>query len=264
MADLSEVQDAIRDLCTPLVYPNGTLQPSIVNAPVKVYSGYPKPKNLDDDLSNGITHINIFAENKERNTTRFLHEYENIDAPVPTIVLTVTNNQVLVSGVNIPTTYQFCTIIVNNITYSYEVQQTDTLASIAINLAAIIPTANAFGNLITIANAYKIVARVGVKTTVRYESKRQEKCFMVQIWAPDFTKRDVLGKALDTYLPTYYHLELYDQIAKMIFAGSHQVDESEKQILYRRILYFNVEYSTNYEIPATLITSTQVNVSEEN
>ena len=264
MADLSEVTDAIRDLCTALIYPNGILQPSIINAPVKIYSGWPTPKNLDDDLAAGTSHVNVFADGKERNTTRFLHPYEDLD-PIPaTVVLTVSNNTVLVSGVNIPTVEQYCTVIVNNTTYSYAVQPTDTLASIAINISLLIPTATVFGNLITIANAYKIIARVGTQANVRFETKRQEKCFQIQVWCPDFTKRDLLGKALDTFLPTNYHFTLYDQVAKFIYAGCHQVDDSEKQKCYRRILYFNVEYSTNYDILAPIITSTDAIIEPQN
>jgi hypothetical protein len=263
MADLSEVTDAIRDLCAQLIYPDGLSLPSIINAPVKIYSGWPVPKNLDDDLANGISHVNVFADGKERSTTRFLQPYTNPITDLSTITLTVSGNTVTIGGVNIPNVTQFCTIIVNNTTYSYAVLPSDTLANIAIQLSLLIPTATVFGAVITIGNAYKIIARVGAATAVTFESKRQEKCFLVQTWCPTFDKRDALAKALDTYLPLNKHFELYDQIAKMVYAGCHQLDESEKQKCYRRILYFNVEYATQYDIPATIITSTDATVDVE-
>lgn len=263
MADLSEVSDALRDLCQSIIYPDGTSNPSVINSDVKIYSGWPIPKTLDEDVIAGISHISIFSEGKERNTTRFLQNYDYLPAEIPTIVLEVDDNAVEILGINTPSVSQWCTLIVNGTTYTYTVQPTDTLNQIAINLAALIPSATAFSTTITIPGAYKIIARVGTNADVQYETKRQERCFEIHVWAPDYTKRDALSKYLDTFLPQRYHFELSDQWAKLTYSGSHQIDNCEKTILYRRIMYYNVEYGTNFRVNAPVITSTEVNVNNE-
>lgn len=262
MSDLSEVSDAIRDLCASIIYPDGESNPSVINAGVKIYSGWTEPKTLDADMAAGISHVSIFTESKEKNTTRFLQSYDYLPVQSATIILETDLNTVEVLGVNIPTIPQWCTLIVNGTTYTYTVQPTDSLIQIALNLASLIPSATAFLTTITIPAAYSIVARVGSNADVQYETKRQERCFEIHVWAPDYTKRDAISKYLDTFLPQRYHFELSDQWAKLTYSGSHQLDITEKTILYRRIMYYNVEYGTNFRVKAPVITSTEVNLSD--
>ena len=55
MADLSDVLTFMATTVAAIIYPNGTSQPSIVAAPVKIYEGWPLADQLDRDMAGTTT-----------------------------------------------------------------------------------------------------------------------------------------------------------------------------------------------------------------
>lgn len=138
MADISDVSAALVALIAQTLYPNGIGQPSVVAAPCMVYVGWPVPAQLDKDLAQGNCHVSIFPSANERNTTRYLRQWQQLPAVAPTLTLTQSGKQIEVGGA-----VQACNVCVllNGDYYTYAVQPGDTLASVATALAVQIPGA---------------------------------------------------------------------------------------------------------------------------
>ena len=72
MADVSDVLSLLSGMAAAAVYPNGTAQPSVCNADIKVYPGWPVPNVLDTALAAGKLHISVYPLGTERKTSRHL------------------------------------------------------------------------------------------------------------------------------------------------------------------------------------------------
>ena len=75
-------------------------------------------------------------------------------------------------------------------------------------------------------------------------TKRQEKVFIVTVWAPSPEIRELLVKSLDSELSDMPRITLPDQQAMNRYRGEFTSDENEKKGLYRHDLYYAVEYAT--------------------
>lgn len=244
MSDLSDVSGALVSLIAGIAYPNGTTQPSIVGNPVLVYGGWPNPVNLAADLKANKIHVSVFPT-LERIVDTAASDWTVPTAPVNTVTLTLTGQTVTVGGTI--STPQNAALVVDGKPYVYAVQATDTLAIIASALAALVAvdqTATATGAVVTIPNAKYISPRVGGKGTAQRETRRQERTFMISIWANCFDQRDPIAGKIDSALSNLSHLALADQNATLRYKSSRQDDDQQKERIYRRDLMYAAEYST--------------------
>lgn len=265
MADLSDVQNALVTLAAQTIYPNGTAQPSIATAPVIIYAGWPSSARLDDDLAAGKVHVSVYARPEERNTTRYSRDWQTVSINPATITLTATVNTVTVGGTI--TTPQNATLLVNGKAYSYALQAADTLTTIATALAALVNVdtpATSSGAVVTIPTAYKITARVGTTGTSIRELRRQERVFQLVIWAPTPALRDAVTQPLDVALAVLNFITLPDtSAARLIYKSSPITDDLQKAGLYRRDLFYTVEYATTQTQINTTVTDMQSNFSNQ-
>lgn len=82
MADLADVENAIKALVIGIVYPNGNSSPSIVNEQVTIGRGWPLAKDIDTALAAGSVIVSIFSPpGMERNTTRYPRDDEVLSGP---------------------------------------------------------------------------------------------------------------------------------------------------------------------------------------
>lgn len=260
MADLSDVANALVTLAAAVAYPNGTSQPSLIGADVRVFVGWPTPARLDADLAVGKVNISVFpVPGMERVISSAFGDWTTPTAPVNTITLTLSGQTVTVGGT--VSTPQNAALVVDNKAYVYAVQAGDTLASIATALAALVnvdQTATAAGAVVTIPGATYISPRVGGVGTSQRETGRIEHLFMLTTWAPSPTLRDQLAPKINSALSGTTHLLLPDQsTATPRYRRSNQDDGSQKAGLFRRDLVYAVEYSTyttetDYQITATV------------
>lgn len=249
MADESDVGNVLVGLVSGVAYPNGTASPSIVNAGVMIYRGWPNSAQLDKDLAAGKAHVSIFAPaGMERNTTRYGRDDIEI-APAHTLTAAVAGNQVTIGG-TVSTPQNVLVLCGARFVFSYSVQNADTLASIAAALAAMIaasfPGTSASGSAITISGSPGIVqARVAGQGQVWTEQGRQEKSFWITCWCPTPTMRDVLAPAIDLALRQLDFITMSDQgAARLRYSSSRTSDEGSKVQIYRRDLVYSVEYAT--------------------
>lgn len=264
MANLSDVEDTLAELISKYLYPNGTLSPSVIPSVnnIYIYAGWPRPVDLEADVkNNNNAHVTIFPSNTGRNTTRFPQNWIESGFTPPTITLTLAGNQVTVGGsVSTP---QSCMIIVNGIGYAHQVQESDTLNTIAESLVEEIPNSSSVDNVITIDGAHSIVPRVTFYGTSSKEIKRQELIFNIITWTNTRDKRTQIADVIEKGLGAISRFTLPDNYDAMIFhVGIKDHDEFEKQApIYRRDLMFRIEYPTTATEEFPSIADTVTNIS---
>lgn len=82
MADLADVENALKALILGVIYPNGPSQPSIVNKQVTIGRGWPIAADIDTAMAAGNVIVSIFSPpGMERNTTRYPRDDEVVSGP---------------------------------------------------------------------------------------------------------------------------------------------------------------------------------------
>jgi hypothetical protein len=246
MADLYDVEIALKNLVINAVYPNGTSSPSVANIPITIGVGWPKPIDLDEKLLDGGAYVTVYAPNgMERVVTQLPTDWQLVTINPATLTLTVNEAGTTVTVGGTVSTPHGCLIKVDSERYFYEVLSDDTLESIATALASLIPSATSVGEVISIPNAYKVTAKVGVKGTSARILERQEKQFQIITWAFNPAIRATIGAALKVYFAKVYRFTLPDQFyAMMKYSRTSEFDDYQKTQLYRRDLFYLVNYPT--------------------
>ena len=245
-ADSSDVESALVLLVAQACYPNPQ------GVAVRVYRGWPVPAQLDADLAARIVNVSVYASDSESKATRHLPQWVELPPEAPQLVLTASNNAVTASGT--VGRYNAC-VSVDGKDYVYPVYLSDTPASIAQGLAALIPGASASGNVVTVPGA-NVSARVGGFGTAVRELKRQKKGYQVTVWAGSPELRDAVAPLADAALASVDYLPLPDGFsARLLYERSRQSDRAEKDGLYRRDLFYSAEFSTTQSQSAARVVS---------
>ena len=247
-----------------IAYPGGTGSPSIIGADCKIYRGWPVPTLLDRDLNAGKIHLSVFAHDIERRTTRHAQEWRSLPVTPPSLTLAVSDGTITAGGT--PSSPLNAAAIVDDRAYVYPVQPGDTLEVIAAALAAMINAdrpAAAEGPSITISGAYRIAARVGAVGTVVKEIRRQKRSFQLTCWCPSPEARDAIASALDAELADIDYLTLPDGTAgRLLYERTAVTDRSVREGLYRRDLFYSVEYGTTLSRSAAQIVAELLNLAD--
>ena len=242
MADLASVEQSLVSAITQIIYPAGTANPSLTGAPVIIYRGWPIPRNLDKDLASGTVNISVFAQDNERKVTRFPREWQVLSQPTVNLTLTVSDNTVTIGGTT--SSPLNAAVSVNGRTYVYAVQSNDSPTTIATALATL-SGGTSSGPVVTIPGASHLSAVAGGVGTMIRETKRQVRGFIVTLWCPDPDSRDAIAGPLDEALADIDYLTLPDgSAARLIYEKTRVSDRSERDNLYRRDLFYSVEYAT--------------------
>jgi hypothetical protein len=262
MPDLSQVLTTVTLLVQEAVYPNGTSQPSVAGVQVSIEEGWPIRSNLDKDLAAGYAHVSVFPTNKERVVTKFERTFQPNTLTPATLTAVVSGQTITIGGtVSIP---QAVMVIVNGQAaqgYGYQVLITDTLDSIAAGIAALIPGASAVGAVVTVPSAFDLVARIATQYTASEELSRQERVFMISVWSPTPEIRYLLGSAIDVTFKENYRIVLSDNYFGQVFYDHvEEIDMLEQEIIYRRDLFYNVQYPTTVTNSYTTITDPYTNL----
>ncbi|MGH8259850.1 MAG: hypothetical protein ACRES6_08950 [Steroidobacteraceae bacterium] len=272
MADVMDVANALVAIAAGVVYPNGTAQPSIAGATVKIFPGWPTPQQLAADMAAGTVEVSVYPSQTERNTTRYLLGDAEQTTNTPTLTLAAAGQSVTVAGIVPPASNPHnLAVFANGKPYVYAVKVSDTLASIAAALAALIavdvPGTAAAGAVITLPSPARLgPVRVGVTGTSAQEIARQERVFQIVVWAPNPTLRDQIAGPIDVALksPANWRVRLPDQsVARLIYKSTPYTDALQKQGIFRRDLLYTVEYGTIDVQTTTDVTAITAVVSAE-
>jgi hypothetical protein len=247
MADQSDVENALTAIVANALYPAGTAAPSVTGNTCRVYRGFPAAPALAADLGAGVSHVTVAASGAIKNVTRYPRIWQKV-APVPaSLTVQVTAQSASFSGSC--AVGQLAGIAVDGTLFPYAVQANDSTATIASNLAALLRGAGWIvdyaGATITVPGATHFTARVVTGAGALQEIKRQVQDFAMTLWCPNPAMRDIAAPAVDEALAAATFIPLADgSYARMIFAGSDVVDESEDATLYKRTLRYSAEYPT--------------------
>jgi len=198
MADISDVEQAVVDTVTGILYPAGTSSGSIIGTDCRIYRGWPNSATLNSDLSAGVINVTVVSDNDHGLvTTRYMDEWEIV--PVrPTLLATISGNSVMISGTPLPGTVVGA--LVDGVPFVYRIADGDTPALIAANLAGLIqrerPVTQSAAT-VTVPGAYRLIARVVVDANGTYEARRQEKGIRVILWCPSPATRDSIAATID-------------------------------------------------------------------
>lgn len=268
MADLSDVTATLVSLIAGIVYPNGTGQPSVAATDIVIYEGWPNPQQLDADVAVGKCHVSVYPRADERNTTRYSPTWQHATINTATLTLTVAGQTITLAGtIPLASNPTNLAVFANNLPYTYAVLPTDTLATAAAALAALIavgvPGTSAAGAVITLPALGLIEwARVGVTGTSVRTVRSQERVFQIGIWADTPAHRTAIAKAIDAALAVSTFLTMPDGTgARLTYKSSLISDALEKSRLYRRDLFYTVDYATTETETETQITAGQINES---
>ena len=248
MADLTDVANALVNVCVAAIYPSGTSQPPVGGVQAKVYQGWPEPAALSADLAAHVANVTIFPSPQEKITTRRIPDWQVLVAPAPTLTATVTpvGKTITIGGtVSVP---QAVVIVVDGVDYAYGVQVTDTLTTIAASLATLVSanqSASSASGVITVPGAHSMGAQIVASGTSGSEVALEARTFTISVWADCFDRREPLAKLLTPVLAGLYRLAMPDgSTATCEYAGSLQVDTEQKQGIYRRDIKLTIEYAT--------------------
>lgn len=272
MADISDVTSEVANQVTLAVYPNGTSQPPVAGDQITILQGWP----LDTDLDHMVASFNAAVSpvvaalisiyprpGMYRNTSRYPSNWQEVSRPTHTITLTASDVTVTVGGTAPGSSgpIQNLGLIIGfgsqTQSFVYQTQASDTLASIAAALAALVNAetpASAVGPVITIPAATSITARIGIIGTVARELRRQIERIDISIWCPSPPLRDQIGAPIRTAFAKFDYLTLADGFAARSRAGDdHWLDDPEKAGLYRRCMGFDIDYPTTETMTGTEI-----------
>ncbi len=243
MADLSDVETALVQLCADAAYPAGTDQPSACGVPVKAYRGWPSADALNADMAAGVANVSVFPiSGMTRITTRFMREWLPDGPAATTLTATATSNVVTIAGAaGVP---QLVGIRSRGRAYVYQATATDTPDTVATALAALVPGASDNGPMVTVPFDIRTLTRVSGYSTVRRELRRQTQGVRLTIWAPSRVARDAVASAVDQAVAGSDFLQLADGPARLLFMASDVDDVPTKDKIWKRDLRVTVEYAT--------------------
>jgi hypothetical protein len=246
MADISDVEQAIADALTSILYPFGSAQSSIIGVLCRVYRGWPNSATLNTDLSAGSVNVTVVTDNDAgRTTTRYLPEWHT--TPLLAGVTASTTDQTIIISGN-PTAGDVVGALIDGVAYAYRIQTGDTPYLVASNLNQLIQNirpATVQGYAIVVPGAGSIQVRVVCDSATSFESRRQEKDVRIICWCPTPPIRDSVAAAIDAAIDRMDFLILPDNThARVVYRNTASYDQAQNALLYRRDLVYTVEYPT--------------------
>lgn len=264
MADLADVETALAAFISAAAYPNGTSSASALGVLVDVERGWPNSNALDASLRSGYVTISVYAQQaNERVTSRFQAQWQIKTAAAPTFSATVSGNTITFAGTGTASP-QTIAVIVNQSTYTYAAGATDTPITIAGALAALVPGASYAGGALTVAGGSGLKCRVSATGTLIREIRRQMRGFQIIIWSPTPALRDAAAALVDSAFAAITTLTLADgSAARVEYARTYTSDAEENADLYRRDLFYMVEYATTQTAPAYQVAAMPLTITQQ-
>lgn len=118
----------------------------------------------------------------------------------------------------------------------------------------------------TLTDDWQLVAPLvnGVGTALK-ELRRVARVFQVSVWAQAPALRDSIAGPLDAAFADMWRMPLADNTTGMVrYAGSSQIDDLQKQGIYKRDLLYEVSYGVTTTQQVTAITETTLNITQGN
>ena len=247
MADQSDVEAALAQLVSSVIYPQGTSAPSVLTADCRIYRGWPNAAALNADLAAKRVNITVFPEPRQQlNTTRWSTEFMPACSVTPTLAVSVAGNAATFGGSAEPG--QVAGLLADNMAVVHRTEAGDTPAMVAAILASYLRTQRAallHEVTVTVPGVRLLIGRVVADQRFTEELRRQLQRFRITCWCPDPASRDAAAAAVDAALAAQTFIALPDGTqGRLRFVSSAVFDQSQDAQLYRRDLVYSVDYST--------------------
>jgi hypothetical protein len=246
MVSLRQVAQTVAQLAASACYPNGISQPSITGALVRTAADDPRSVELDADLAAGGTFVRVLPQQGvSRPAAVSLSGEQEVVTPAATMSATISGTVVTFSGT--VTAGWPAMLVVNGIACAYAPTATDTLATVAAAMAALLagtyPGTIAAGAMLTIPGATSIVAYFPTEGTTALALLRQTQGFAVTIFAPGPDVRDTVGNAVKLAIIQNPQLTLPDgTVGLLLFTAEYDNNQPSKELDFERVLLCQVEY----------------------
>ncbi|MDI9222142.1 hypothetical protein QMZ30_14650 [Pantoea sp. EA-12] len=261
MASVDDVSQYLAKRVADVLYPGGSLLPGIVNAPVKIYPGWPASLPLQSDIESGGAHVSVWPLPAERKVNCALgRSYQQLAKGMPTLKLWVTDCAIAVSGVASALTN--VQVRLNGKKFIFHFRTGTTAEHVVNSLQQHLPHAFAMMGRVIISVVNQLSISVTTAGTAVRELRRQIKEFQVTVWAPSPQLRNTIGTAIDAVLSEHCHIDLGDGVpAQMFYARQFDSDAAENWHVYRRDLIFSVNFATTQTVSAPEVTDIAVNLN---
>ena len=248
MADESQVEAAIVQTLGNLIYPNGTSQPSALGALVDIQRGWPTESDIRNAANQNAVLVRVHSiAGLSRDRTRYPRVWQFAPQSGITLVATQNGQEITFSGTAVAG--YFVGVISGAVGYSYAVQASDTPATVAQALAALIPNATASGPVLTLPNlpnsGNNVVTQGGIGAL---EVARQRQMFTVATWSPTWQLRDSLMQLAFPLLAYTFRLVLADNTVAtlMDLETTGPEDNTALAGVWRRDLRLDYDYALTY------------------
>ncbi len=246
MPDIADVEQAVVDKITAILYPAGPSQSSLIGALCRVYRGWPNSATLNTDLSAGAVNVTVVTDNDTgHTTTRYLPKWQTQSA-TPGVAVAWSGQTVTILGS--PAAGDVVGVLIDGMAYAYRIQAGDSCDLVASNLNQLVQTrrpSSVQGPTMTVAGASSIQVRAVCDRPASFESRRQEKDLRIICWCPIPQIRDAVAAAIDSALAQMGFMILADNTsARVIYRNTTSYDQAQNALLYRRDLIYTVEYPT--------------------
>ncbi len=276
MANLDLVMDAIR------VSVDAALTAENLSGYV-AYKGWPNPEELAKDLAALKVNVSIAPDaHGERRLPTLARSFQLTSEPVVYLMATVSGPMLAGGGVGTPAsaTITLAGIVnaglatmvnLNHVPVAYSPVLAETLEETAAGIATAINAnvslntsfvATALGAVITIAaivngvqnNAVPLTFKIGGTGYLSKETGRTSAVFTVHVWAYDDESRALYANAINDALSDIDALPFSDDTyGRLVYVRTLQTDMEEKEGIYRRILFYQVEYARIRRITGTQV-----------
>lgn len=258
MPDISSVASGLAQLCSSLLYPNGTSATSLSGRRTIIQRGW-LTEAVMSSICGPHTGTDYVLVMPVQGACRTIPEplgwpWETGPITASTVSLSVEGNTATVSiaagavpsgNVGLQVRADANAPFPDRLAAVHGVQPSDTAPEIATALAGFFAGATAQGPTLTIPHAIGLTPATGGTGTATRITRRQQQLFLVTLWSGSPDGRDALGSALDGALSGVTWFAASDGAqCQLKFAGSADIDTMQAQSLYRRDMRFSVIYDT--------------------
>lgn len=235
MADSSDISDGLAAAVAAVIYPSGTGQPSSTGLGTRIYPGWPMQAKLDADLKAGLVNITVYPLPSGRAPDSYLTEWRETARVAETVSVAIEGEVITFGGtIAVP---QNIAIVAHDKTITRAVQPDDTLTTLASGLATLALaaglTASSSGAELTVIGLKAV--QVGTTGTLAREVSRQEKPFMVSVWAPTHAARTATARIIGAMLGKMWRMNMPDgSKARLELIRDADNDNPQEALLYRR------------------------------
>lgn len=261
MASTDDVSRFLATRVADVLYPGGEKLPSVVNAVVNIYPGWPERGALQEGIEAGGVHISVWPLPTERPVNTPLGKPVRFQAKgTLTLQFSVNGSIIAVRGVASALTNVH--IDLDGRAFFFHFHAGITAEKVIHVISQTLPRSFALAGTVCVMAVNRIQVYATTAGTVVRELRRQIKDFQITVWAPTPELREKVGTTIDRAFSEQCHIDLDDGAPALLFyARQFDSDRAENWHVYRRDLIFSVNFATTQTLTAPEVTHVEVTLN---